>query len=115
MMVPMANEIAINLAKEGINIEVIDLRSIAPLDFDTISESVKKTNKVLIAHEASKTCGFGSEIAARISEELFNHLDAPIKRVAALDCPVSFAKTLEDASLPQKSDLEKAIRELAEF
>lgn len=115
MMVFMASQVADALATEGFSIEVIDLRTMIPLDTDTILKSVRKTGKLLIAHEAVKTCGFGAEIAARIAEEAFDSLDAPIKRVAAKDCPVPYAKGLEDAVLPQLKDLEKAIRELAQF
>ncbi|MDN3503983.1 MAG: thiamine pyrophosphate-dependent enzyme [Rhabdochlamydiaceae bacterium] len=108
-------EIATQLAKEGISIEVIDLRTIAPYDFDAILESIKKTGKLLVVHEAAKTCGFGSEIAARCAEEGFEFLDAPVKRVTGLDCPIAFAKGLEDENLPQKKDIEVAMRDLVSF
>lgn len=110
-----ASEIAKELAKEGVEAEVIDLRTIVPLDIETVLESVKKTGKVLIAHEAAKTCGFGAEIAAKIAEEAFAFLDAPIVRIGALDCPVPYSKVLEDEVLPQKEDLEQAMRDLAAF
>ncbi|MEX0961887.1 MAG: dehydrogenase E1 component subunit alpha/beta [Simkaniaceae bacterium] len=112
MMTPMVYEVARELEKEGMSIEVIDLRTIIPLDKELIAQSVKKTGKVLIAHEAAQTGGFGAEIAAQISGELFHYLDAPIKRIAAKDCPVPYSKILEDEVLPQKKDLEKAIRKL---
>ncbi len=115
MMVFMAVEVAERLSEEGIDVEVIDLRTIVPLDFVTIVESLKKTGKLLIAHEAARTCGFGAEIAARASELAFEYLDAPVVRVTGQDCPVPYCKSLEDAVLPQKEDLEKAIRKLASF
>ncbi|MDX8430331.1 MAG: thiamine pyrophosphate-dependent enzyme [Candidatus Algichlamydia australiensis] len=115
MLVPMAFEIANQLAKEGISLEVIDLRTIVPLDRETILTSVKKTGKVLIAHEAVKHGGFGAEIAAQISEELFPYLDAPIKRIGARNCPVPYNKEMEASVLPQKSDIEKAVKELASY
>jgi len=94
---------------------VIDLRTIAPFDWDGIAEAVKKTSRVVIAHEDQLTCGFGAEIAARISEELFEYLDAPIKRVAALDCPVAYAPVLEEVILPGSADILKAIRSVAAY
>jgi 2-oxoisovalerate dehydrogenase E1 component len=76
---------------------------------------VKKTNRVVIAHEDQLTCGFGAEIAARIGEELFQHLDAPVKRVAAMDCPVAYYPELEEAILPQAADVLAAIKDTAAF
>lgn len=113
MMVVMAHDVAEQLAKEGISIEVIDLRTLVPLDFETVLESVKKTGKLLIAHEAVRNCGFGAEIAARAAELAFHYLDAPVQRVAAKECPVPYCKDLEDEVLPQKRDLEAALRSLA--
>ncbi len=115
MMVWMAYEVASRLEKEGISIEIVDLRTLVPLDFDAIRTSVQKTGRVVIVHEAAKNCGFGAEIAARIGEECFSYLDAPVKRVTGEDCPVPYAKSLEDSVLPQPEDLEKAFRELASF
>lgn len=115
MTVVMASQLTEKLEKEGISVELIDLRSIAPLDMDTIITSIKKTGKLLIAHEAARTGGFGAEVAARIAEEAFVYLDAPIQRLGAKDCPVPYCKPLEDAVLPQVADLERAIRSLAEF
>ncbi|MBS0603592.1 MAG: MFS transporter [Verrucomicrobia bacterium] len=115
MMVFMASQVADTLAQEGISVEVIDLRTIIPLDIETIVQSVSKTGKLLVAHEAPRTCGFGAEVSARIVEEAFQYLDAPVKRVTGEDCPVPYCKDLEDEVLPQLSDLEKAIRELANF
>lgn len=115
MTVFMGSEVAERLSNEGIDVEVIDLRTIVPLDFDTVLQSVKKTGKLLIAHEAARNCGFGAEIAALASELAFEYLDAPVVRVAGQDCPVPYCKLLEDLVLPQKEDLEKAIRKLARF
>ena len=115
MMVGMAHEVAEQLAKEGISVEVIDLRTLVPLDFDTVLASIKKTGKLLIAHEAARNCGFGAELAARAAEAAFSYLDAPILRVAGKDCPVPYCKDLEDEVLPQKKDLEAALRQLAGY
>jgi 2-oxoisovalerate dehydrogenase E1 component len=115
MMVFMASQVAETLSQEGISVEVIDLRTIVPLDTQTILTSVKKTGKLLVAHEAARTCGFGAEVSARIVEEAFQYLDAPVMRATGKDCPVPYCKDLEDEVLPQLGDLEKAIRELANF
>ncbi len=115
MMVFMASQVADTLAQEGISVEVIDLRTIVPVDTQTVVQSVRKTGKLLVAHEAPRTCGFGAEVSARIVEEAFQFLDAPVKRVTGEDCPVPYCKDLEDEVLPQLADLEKAIRELANF
>ncbi|MBP7776539.1 MAG: dehydrogenase E1 component subunit alpha/beta [Acidobacteria bacterium] len=101
--------------KDGTSVAVFDLRSIMPYDWDGIAALVKQTNKVIVVHEDQLTCGFGAEIAARISDELFDHLDAPVKRVAALDCPVAYHPDLEEAILPQTSDVLAAIRTLAAY
>jgi 2-oxoisovalerate dehydrogenase E1 component len=113
MMICMVAEVAETLAQEGIDVEIIDLRTIIPLDMETVLKSVTKTGKIVIAHEAPKTGGFGAEIAARVIEEAFSKLDAPIVRVAGKECAVPYCKVLEDIVLPQKADLEKALRELA--
>jgi 2-oxoisovalerate dehydrogenase E1 component len=101
--------------KDGISVAVVDLRSIVPYDWDTIAEYTQKTNRVIIAHEDQLTCGFGAEIAARISDELFEYLDGPVKRVAALDCPVAYAPVLEETILPGSADVLNAIRDLAAY
>jgi 2-oxoisovalerate dehydrogenase E1 component len=101
--------------KDGISVAVIDLRSIVPYDWNTITAYTQRTNRVVIAHEDQLTCGFGAEIAARIGEELFEFLDAPVKRVAALDCPVAYAPVLEEAILPGAADVLKAIRAAAAY
>lgn len=101
--------------KDGISVAVFDLRTIIPYDWEGIAELVKKTSKVIVAHEDTLTCGFGAEIAARIGEELFEYLDAPVKRVAALDCPVAYCPDLEERILPQSADVLAAIRKLAAY
>lgn len=102
-------------ARAGIDVEVIDLRTLNPYDWAAIERSVKKTNRVIVAHEDSLSWGYGAEIAARIAGELFDHLDAPVKRVAALDCFVAYAPEVEDATLPQIEDVLKAIHEIATY
>ncbi len=107
---------AARIAEErGINAEVIDLRSLQPLDYQTIYESVKKTNKVVIAHEDSLSWGIGSEIAARLADELFPWLDAPVRRVASLDTWVAYSPELEDEILPQTENVLAAIEEIAKY
>jgi 2-oxoisovalerate dehydrogenase E1 component len=103
------------MEQEGISVEIIDLRSLVPFDWDAIAETVKKTNKVIVAHEDSLSWGYGAEIAAKITDELFEYLDAPVKRVCALDTFVAYAPQLEDAILPQASDVAKAIAELNKY
>lgn len=115
MMIVMADQLASQLEKEGISVEIIDLRTIVPLDVETIKQSVRKTGKLLIAHEAAGNGGFGAEIAARMAEEMFEYLDAPIIRVTGENCPVPYCKDLEDEVLPQLKDLDAAIRKLAAF
>ena len=115
MTVLMGVEAADILAKEGLSVEVIDLRTIVPLDFATVMSSLKKTGKLLIAHEAARTCGFGAELAARAAEEAFHFLDAPIQRIGGKDCPVPYCKDLEEEVLPQKKDIENALRELGNY
>jgi 2-oxoisovalerate dehydrogenase E1 component len=108
---------AAQLASEnhGVEVEVIDLRSLSPFDMEAIARSVRKTNKVLIAHEDSLSWGIGAEIAARIADELFPWLDGPVRRVASLDTWVAYAPQLENAILPQTADVLKGILELASF
>ena len=102
-------------ADRGISVEIIDLRSLNPYDWKAIETSVKKTNRVVVAYEDSISWGYGAEIAARIADELFEYLDAPVKRVAALDCFVAYAPEVEDAILPQTEDVLKAVTELAAY
>ena len=105
--------VADRLAAEGVSVEVIDLRTLVPFDRETVLESVRRTGKVLIVHEDNLTGGFGGEIAAVVAEEAFEYLDAPVRRVAALDTPVPFAPPLEREYLPLEDDIFKAARELA--
>ncbi len=101
--------------QDGLSVAVVDLRTLIPYDWDTIASMVSSTNRVIIAHEDQLTCGFGAEIAARISDELFDQLDAPIRRVAALDCPVAYSPTLEEAILPGSPAILRAIRDTAAY
>jgi 2-oxoisovalerate dehydrogenase E1 component len=101
--------------KDGISAMVIDLRTIMPYDWATIAAAVGRTNRVVIAHEDQLTCGFGAELAARMAGELFEHLDAPVRRVAALDVPVAYYPDLEEAILPQSNDILRAIQETARY
>ncbi|HJQ33689.1 MAG TPA: dehydrogenase E1 component subunit alpha/beta [Pyrinomonadaceae bacterium] len=101
--------------QQGVSTEVIDLRTLSPYDWDSIAASVRKTNRLIVAHEDTRTHGFGAEIAARVSEELFEHLDAPVRRVAALDTFVAYAPQVEDAILPQVEDVYRAITELCAY
>ena len=101
--------------EDGIDVLVVDLRTIAPYDWDGIAQAVRSTNRVVVAHEDQLTCGFGAEIAARIADELFEHLDAPVKRVAALDCPVAYSPVLEEAILPQSADILRVVRDIARY
>ncbi|HLG13081.1 MAG TPA: alpha-ketoacid dehydrogenase subunit beta [Blastocatellia bacterium] len=103
------------LEKEGASIEVVDLRSLVPLDRQTVLDSVRKTSRALIVHEANMTAGFGAEIAALISEEAFEHLDAPVMRVASLDVPVPFSPPLEMAMLPSVDKISDAARRLLAY
>jgi 2-oxoisovalerate dehydrogenase E1 component len=101
--------------KQGINVEIIDLRTLNPYDWNAIAESVQKTSRVIVAHEDSQSWGYGAEIAARISNELFEFLDAPVRRVGAMDTFVAYAPQLEDVILPQSADVLKAIVELKSY
>ena len=111
----MAHEVAERLSRNGHSVEVIDLRTIVPLDKEAILNSVKKTGKLLIVHEDTKNGGFGAEISAMVNEEIFDYLDAPIQRVCALNTPVGYSKVLENATLPQKEDIEKAMLKLINY
>lgn len=113
--VHMALQVAEELSQAGHSIEVFDLRSIKPLDRDGICASVKKTGKALILHEDHGFNGIGGEVSAVIMEECFMHLDAPVKRLCAQDIPVGFAKVLEQAILPQKDDIKKALLDLLNY
>lgn len=108
----MSMEAAKELADMGIEAEVIDLRTLKPLDFNTIAQSVKKTNRAVVVHEACLSGGFGAEVAAKISSELFDYLDAPILRVAAKDVPIPFSPPMEAFVLPKVEDVIKAVRQV---
>ena len=101
--------------EQGVSVEVIDLRSLSPVDWETIGQSVRKTNRVVVAYEDSLSWGYGSEIAARIADEHFTHLDAPVRRVASTDTFVAYAPELEDVILPQTDTLKRAMIEVAAF
>jgi 2-oxoisovalerate dehydrogenase E1 component len=101
--------------KDHISVAVLDLRTIVPYDWEAIANLVTRTNRVVIAHEDQTMCGFGAELAARIAGELFEHLDAPVRRVGALSTPVAYCPDLEEAILPQSADVLKAIRETARY
>jgi 2-oxoisovalerate dehydrogenase E1 component beta subunit len=101
--------------EDGLSVEVLDLRTLLPMDDEAILATVRKTNRVLIAHEDTRTGGVAGEITARINDRAFEYLDAPVKRVAAHDVPLPFAPTLEDYVLPQTADLVAAIRWLAKY
>ena len=103
------------LEEQGISVEVIDLRSLSPVDWDTIETSIRKTNRVIVAYEDSLSWGYGAEIAARIADQCFSWLDAPVKRVASTDTFVGYAPDLEDFILPQVEGLAQAMRELHAF
>jgi pyruvate/2-oxoglutarate/acetoin dehydrogenase E1 component len=111
-MTYVALEAAKQLAEEGVDAEIIDLRTLKPLDFELIAQSVKKTYHVLVAHEACLTGGFGAEVAARIGEELFDYLDAPVVRIGAKDAPIPVSPVLESFVLPQVEDIVQGARKL---
>ena len=112
-MVYTAEEAAKSL--DGVSVEIIDLRSILPWDKQAVLESVRKTSKVLVLHEDTRTGGFGAEIAATIAEEAFEDLDAPLMRITAPDSPVPFSPVLEKAYLPQVEDVVRGLKELSEY
>jgi len=114
-LVNRSRQAAKSLAEEGIQVEILDLRSLSPYDWELISASAKKTNRILVAHEDNLSWGFGAEIAARIGDELFDFLDAPVRRLAAKDAYVPYHPVLEDAVLPQVADIVRACRELAAY
>lgn len=115
MMLHVALEAAEALQQEDISLEVIDLRTILPLDKETIASSVEKTSKVMVVHEDTRTGGVGAEIAAILAEDLFDYLDGPIVRVTAPDTPVPFASSLEEEFIPSAQKLISAARKLAAY
>jgi len=114
-MVYTADEAAQKLEDEGVSVEILDLRTLAPWDKVAVLSSVEKTSKALVLHEDTLTGGFGAEIAATISEEAFESLDAPVRRIAAPDTPVPFSPPLEKAFIPQVEDVVAGLKELAEY
>ena len=108
----MALDAAAELEKEGIDVEVVDLRSLLPFDREAVLETVKKTSKVILLHEDTRIGGFAGELAALISEEAFDYLDGPIRRITAPDTPVPFSPPLEEFFLPKVSDVLRVAREL---
>ena len=114
-MVYTADEAAQKLEDEGVSVEILDLRTLAPWDKEAVLSSVEKTSKALILHEDTLTGGFGAEIAATISEAAFESLDAPVRRIAAPDTPVPFSPPLEKAFIPQVDDVVAGLKELAEY
>jgi 2-oxoisovalerate dehydrogenase E1 component beta subunit len=114
-MVHTAAEAAERLEAEGVSVEVLDLRTLIPWDREAVLESVERCSKVLVLHEDTRTGGFGAEIAATIAEDAFEHLDAPVKRLAAPDSPVPFSPVLEKAYIPQVEDVTAALNELVAY
>src|SRR3712207_1224453 len=103
------------LAEQGLSVEVLDLRTLSPWDQDAVYASVRKTNRVVVLYEDAISWGYGAEIAARIADECFARLDAPVKRVASTDTFVGYAPRLEDAILPQVDDIKRACEEVVKF
>jgi 2-oxoisovalerate dehydrogenase E1 component len=114
-VVHLAELAAAELARADVSVEILDLRSLSPYDWNAIAASVRKTNRVIVAYEDMRSWGYGAEIAARIGDELFDQLDAPVRRVAATDTFCAYHPSLEDEILPQKDDLVRAARDLAEY
>jgi len=113
LMVPVALKAAEELEKDGVSCEVIDPRTVRPLDIKTIVESVKKTNRVVIAEESHPFCGVAAEISAEINERAFDYLDAPVKRVSGVDVPMPYAKNLERLAIPGVEEIVAAVREVS--
>ena len=114
-VVHRAEVAAAELSRDGISAEILDLRSLSPYDWEAIAATVSKTNRVLVAYEDTRSWGYGAEIAARIADELFDQLDAPVRRVAATDTFVAYQPKLEDAILPQTEDIVRAVRGLVDY
>jgi len=111
-VVHRAEVAATALARDSISVEILDLRTLSPYDWEAIASSVRKTNRVIVAYEDTLSWGYGAEIAARIADELFFDLDAPVKRIAATDTFVAYQPKLEDEILPQTEDIARGVREL---
>jgi 2-oxoisovalerate dehydrogenase E1 component len=114
-LVHRAELAATELAQDGISLEILDLRTLAPYDWEAVARTVTKTNRVIVAYEDMRSWGYGAEIAARISDELFHDLDAPVRRVAAMDTFCAYQPQLEDEILPQTAGIVVAVRSLAAF
>jgi len=114
-LVHRAEVAAAELDRQGISVEIVDLRSLNPFDWEAIAATVRKTNRVIVAYEDMLSWGYGAEIAARIADELFEELDAPVRRVAALDTFCGYQPKLEDEILPQTDDIVRAVRDLVAF
>jgi pyruvate/2-oxoglutarate/acetoin dehydrogenase E1 component len=114
-MVHTAEEAARHLEEESVSVEIVDLRTLIPWDVDAVLASVRRCSKVLVLHEDTRTGGFGAEIAATIAEQAFEHLDAPVRRIAAPDTPVPFSPPLEKAFIPQVDDVVTGLRDLASY
>jgi 2-oxoisovalerate dehydrogenase E1 component len=106
---------AAQLGREGISVEILDLRSLSPYDWEAVSATVCKTHRVIVAYEDMLSWGYGAEIAARIADELFDELDAPVKRVAAMDTFCAYQPKLEDVILPQTDHITAAVKTLLEY
>jgi 2-oxoisovalerate dehydrogenase E1 component len=115
-LIPRAMQAAQHAQREhGIETEILDLRTLNPYDWEAIAKSVRKTNRVIVAHEDMLSWGYGAEIAARIADELFDELDAPVRRIGAMDTFVAYQPKLEDAILPQPENILKAIVDLSRY
>jgi pyruvate dehydrogenase E1 component beta subunit len=100
------------LAKDGVEAEIVDLRSLRPLDMDAVIESIKKTNRAVVVEEGWKSFGVGAEVSARIYEQAFDYVDAPVRRVAQKEVPLPYNRTLEQSALPQVEDVIAAVKEV---
>ena len=114
-MVHESNFAVKKLVDDGYSIEIIDIRTIAPLDVETIYKSVKKTGKAIVIHEDTLTAGFGAEIAALITENCFESLDGPVRRIGAFDAPIPFAPNLEHAILPTREKIYESLKQLLDY
>src|SRR5690242_20336027 len=114
-VVHRAEVAAAQLQREGINVEIVDLRSLSPYDWEAISATVRKTHRVIVAYEDMLSWGYGAEITARIADQLFEELDAPVKRVAAMDTFCAYQPKLEDVILPQVGHITAAVKQLLDY
>jgi pyruvate dehydrogenase E1 component beta subunit len=111
-MLEVSMKAAEALSKDGIEVEIVDLRTLRPLDMDPVVESFKKTNRAVLVEEGWRSYGVGAEIAARLYEEAFDYIDAPIKRVAQKEVPLPYNRALEQSALPQVEDVVEAVKEV---